>query len=112
VQAIALVPGTTTLRLVDRPEAHITGADEIKVQTVQVGICGTDREEAAGGRAEAPPGQNELIIGHEMIGRVVALGRLCGVHRAPRVRALPGLRREPERHVLQRRLHRTRDQGP
>jgi threonine dehydrogenase-like Zn-dependent dehydrogenase len=74
MKAIALVPGTTTLRLVDRPEAKITGPDEIKVRTVQVGICGTDREEASGGRAEAPPGQNELIIGHEMIGRAVEVG--------------------------------------
>jgi threonine dehydrogenase-like Zn-dependent dehydrogenase len=74
VKALALVPGTTTLRLVDRPEPNITGPDEIKVRTIQVGICGTDREEASGGRAKAPPGQNELIIGHEMIGKVVEVG--------------------------------------
>jgi len=74
MKAIALVPGTTNVRLVDRPEAKITGPDEIKVRTVQVGICGTDREEASGGRAEPSPGQSELIIGHEMIGRVVEVG--------------------------------------
>lgn len=75
MRAIALVPGTTNLRLVDRPEPAISTPEEIKLQTLQVGICGTDREEVSGGRAEAPPGQTELVIGHEMIGRVVAVGQ-------------------------------------
>jgi glucose 1-dehydrogenase len=74
MKAISLVPGTTTLRLVDRPEPTIASADDVKLQVLQIGICGTDREEAAGGRAAAPPGQGELIIGHEMIGRVVEAG--------------------------------------
>lgn len=74
MKALALVPGTTALRLIDRPEPAVTTPDQVKVQTVQVGICGTDREEAAGGRADAPPGRQELVIGHEMIGRVVDAG--------------------------------------
>jgi threonine dehydrogenase-like Zn-dependent dehydrogenase len=75
MKAIALVPGTTTLRLVDRPEPEITAPDEVKVQTLEVGICGTDREEASGGRADAPPGSNELVIGHEMLGQVIRVGK-------------------------------------
>lgn len=74
MKAIALVPGTTNLRLVDRPEPVISSPDEVKLQVLQVGICGTDRTEAQGGRAEAPPGEDELIIGHEMLGRVVETG--------------------------------------
>lgn len=74
MQALALVPGTTTLRLVDRPEPSIDAPDHVKLRVLRVGICGTDREEAAGGRADAPPGARELIIGHEMLGRVVDVG--------------------------------------
>ncbi len=74
MKAVALVPGTTTLRLVDRPEPQITGAREVKLQVLEVGICGTDREEASGGRADPPPGEKELVIGHEMLGRVVEVG--------------------------------------
>ncbi len=74
MKAIDLVPGTTQLRLVDLPEPSITAPDEIKLKVFQVGICGTDREQASGGRAEAPPGKTELIIGHEMLGQVVAIG--------------------------------------
>lgn len=75
MKAIAVVPGSTTLRLVDRPVPSVCDADEVKVQVLSVGICGTDREEAAGGRAAAPAGQGDLVIGHEMLGRVVEVGR-------------------------------------
>ena len=74
MKALALVPGTTDLQLIDRPEPQVTTPTQVKVKVFQVGICGTDREEAAGGRADAPPGQKELVIGHEMFGQVVAIG--------------------------------------
>jgi threonine dehydrogenase-like Zn-dependent dehydrogenase len=50
VKASLSVPGTTTLRLVDRPEPAIAAPDEAKFQVLRVGICGTDREEASGRR--------------------------------------------------------------
>jgi threonine dehydrogenase-like Zn-dependent dehydrogenase len=74
MKAIAIVPGTAGARIVDRPEPVVAAADEIKLRVVSVGICGTDREEVAGGRAMAPDGQTDLVIGHEMIGQVVAIG--------------------------------------
>jgi len=93
MKAITLVPGTTTLRLLERPEPAIGAADDVKLQVLQVGICGTDREEAAGGRAAAPPGQEDLIIGHEMIGRVVEAGSAVTTVR-PGDHALFTVRRE------------------
>ncbi len=45
------------------------------MQVVRVGVCGTDREEVSGGRAQAPTGQTELVIGHEMMGRVAEVGQ-------------------------------------
>ncbi len=74
MNALALRPGTTNLRLVLRPEPSIKGPTDIKVRVLQTGICGTDRDEASGGRALAPNGDNELVIGHEMFGRVVETG--------------------------------------
>jgi glucose 1-dehydrogenase len=74
VKALAIEPGTSSLHLVDRPEPTITARDEIKLAVVRVGICGTDREEARGGRAKAPDGAKELVVGHEMLGRVVEVG--------------------------------------
>ena len=75
MKAISVVPGTKTVRLVDRPEPSISVPDEIKVRVLRVGICGTDREEAAGGRAQAPPSHKDLVLGHEMFGQVVETGR-------------------------------------
>src|SRR2546422_3971458 len=74
MKGIALVPGTTQVRLVERSEPRIEEPDDVKLRVIMVGTCGTDREEAAGGRAAAPPGQNDLAIGHEMLGRVVGVG--------------------------------------
>lgn len=74
MKAIAVVPGTPTVRLVDRPEPSIAAPDEVKARVLRVGICGTDREEAAGGRAKAAPGQDDLVMGHEMFGQVVEVG--------------------------------------
>ena len=74
MKAISLVPGTTDVSLVDVDEPQINDPKAIKVKVKQVGICGTDREEVNGGRADAPPGENRLIIGHEMFGEVVEVG--------------------------------------
>lgn len=74
MKAIAIRPGSSQLQLIERPEPDIHAPDQVKVQMLRVGICGTDREEAAGGRAQAPAGQSELVIGHEMLGRVVQVG--------------------------------------
>ena len=74
MKAIAIVPGTAGSRLVERPEPSVAKPDEVKVRIIRVGICGTDREEVSGGRAQAPDGQTELVIGHEMLGQVVSAG--------------------------------------
>lgn len=75
MKAVAIIPGTKTVKLVDRPEPSVTQPDEVKLRVLHVGICGTDREEACGGRADAPPGSHELVIGHEMFGQVVDIGK-------------------------------------
>ncbi len=74
MKALAILPSTSHLLLVDRPAPSVSKPDEIRMRVVRVGICGTDREEAAGGRAEAPEGRSELVLGHEMMGRVIEVG--------------------------------------
>lgn len=74
MKAVAIVPGTAGSRLVEHPEPSITAENEVKVRMIRVGICGTDREEVSGGRAQAPDGQKELVVGHEMVGQVVSVG--------------------------------------
>ena len=73
-ESYSISAGTTNLSLVDVPEPHIAAPDEVKIKIWQVGICGTDHEQAEGGRADAPEGKTQLIIGHEMFGEVVEIG--------------------------------------
>ena len=62
------------------------------VKTEAVGICGTDREIVSGKYGTAPPGSDRLILGHELLGRVVeappdsgfgAGDRVAGIVRRP-----------------------------
>jgi threonine dehydrogenase-like Zn-dependent dehydrogenase len=75
MKAIAIIPNTTEIHLIDRPEPKISSPEDVKLRVLQVGICGTDREETAGGRSKAPDGQKELVIGHEVFGQVVEVGQ-------------------------------------
>lgn len=74
MKAIAITPGTPEVRLVERPEPAVTGPDEVKLRVLRVGVCGTDRAEAGGGRADPPAGRSDLVIGHEMLGEVAEVG--------------------------------------
>ena len=74
MKAIAIVPGTPGAFVVERPDPVVTAPDGVKLRVLSVGICGTDREEVSGGRARAPDGQRELVIGHEMLGQVISVG--------------------------------------
>lgn len=74
MKAIAIVPGKGDIHLVDKEEPQIELPNQVKLKVLQVGICGTDREEAEGGRADAPHNDDHLVIGHEMFGRVVEVG--------------------------------------
>ena len=46
----------------------------MKVRVLEVGICGTDKEEVSGGREDASAGQKNLIMGHEILAEVVEFG--------------------------------------
>jgi glucose 1-dehydrogenase len=74
MKALALEIGTNHLRLTERPEPKIALPTEVRLRVLRVGICGTDREEAAGGRALAPTGNQDLVLGHEMLGQVLEVG--------------------------------------
>lgn len=50
------------------------GPQDVLVKVIRVGVCGTDREIIHGMIGAAPEGTDELVIGHEVLGRVVATG--------------------------------------
>ncbi len=76
---------TTSRSIAVRPdqpgEVHYTsvpvpapGPDDVVVKVIRIGVCGTDREIIHGLLGTPPDGTDELVIGHEVLGRVVATG--------------------------------------
>lgn len=71
MKALTLVPGRSdSLAIEERPEPTASG-EELLVEAVAVGVCGTDREIASGAYGWSPPGRDRLTLGHESLGRVV-----------------------------------------
>lgn len=56
------------------PLPVITQPGQLKLKILEIGICGTDREQVVAGYGEMPQGTNRLVIGHEMFGEVVEVG--------------------------------------
>ena len=70
MQALTVEPGTAdSLRVTEVPDPE-PGPDELLVDGLSLGVCGTDREIAAGQYGSAPPDRDRLVLGHESLGRV------------------------------------------
>lgn len=70
MKALTVTPGEKdSLRLLDIAEpAPQEGS--VLVETMAVGLCGTDSEIIGAQYGEAPPGASFLVLGHENLGRV------------------------------------------
>ena len=60
--------------MVGHPRPIIRGDGGVRVRTLEVGVCGTDREICSFVYGEAPKGYDYLILGHESLGEVVEVG--------------------------------------
>jgi glucose 1-dehydrogenase len=70
MQALVVRPGVRgSAAVADMPEPR-PGGDELLIRPVEVGVCGTDREISEGWFGIAPAGDERLILGHELLGRV------------------------------------------
>ena len=58
----------------DVAEPRITAPDQLLIHVLEVGICGTDRAIVRGETGEPPPGEDYLVLGHEMLGEVIEAG--------------------------------------
>lgn len=78
MRAATIVPMTPgSLRVADIPTPR-RAPNELLVQAMAVGVCGTDRELLEGRYGAAPPGRERLVIGHESLGRVLEVPAASG----------------------------------
>lgn len=73
--AIAIRPGEPwSVRRIELPAPDLAAIPDgrgVRVRVLQAGLCGTDAEIAAGLFGNAPPGETDLVLGHEHLGQVV-----------------------------------------
>jgi threonine dehydrogenase-like Zn-dependent dehydrogenase len=71
MKALTVIPlQTGTAELTDMPDPPEADGP-VLVETLAVGICGTDLEILSGAYGWAPPGEQRLVLGHESLGRVL-----------------------------------------
>jgi kynurenine formamidase/threonine dehydrogenase-like Zn-dependent dehydrogenase len=74
MRAVVVVPQEKSVRLVERSVPHRPRGSEVLLRTLEVGICGTDREISSFKYGTPPPGATELVLGHEALTEVVEAG--------------------------------------
>ncbi|MEZ4563610.1 MAG: glucose 1-dehydrogenase [Thermomicrobiales bacterium] len=62
-----------SLHLTEIPRPQ-PGPGEVQIKIRHVGVCGTDRELIRAHFGAAPAGEEVLVLGHEMLGEVAAVG--------------------------------------
>jgi threonine dehydrogenase-like Zn-dependent dehydrogenase len=70
MRALTVQPGKAGTFRVDELPEPVPGEEELLVDGLALGVCGTDREIVAGDYGWAPPGRDRLVLGHESLGRV------------------------------------------
>jgi glucose 1-dehydrogenase len=77
MRALTVTPGVGDPRLEEVAEPPSSDG-AVLVETLAIGVCGTDLEIVAGGYGESPQGDVRLTLGHESLGRVLEAPSDCG----------------------------------
>jgi glucose 1-dehydrogenase len=71
MKALTVKPLTAGSLGLDDIEEPPLSEGAVLVETLAVGVCGTDLEIISGAYGWAPPGHDRLVLGHESLGRVM-----------------------------------------
>jgi threonine dehydrogenase-like Zn-dependent dehydrogenase len=71
MRALTVKPGVANSARVEEVPEPAPELGPVLVQSLAVGVCGTDLEIVSGNYGWAPPGKDRLILGHESLGRVL-----------------------------------------
>jgi threonine dehydrogenase-like Zn-dependent dehydrogenase len=71
MRAITVIPQQAGSARLDEVAEPSSEEGELLVQTLAVGVCGTDLEISQGDYGWSPPGRERLVLGHESLGRVL-----------------------------------------
>jgi threonine dehydrogenase-like Zn-dependent dehydrogenase len=74
MRGIAAFPGSSQPRFVDVPQPREPGPGEVLCRTLELGVCGTDREILLSEKPWLPANEPHLVLGHECLARIEAVG--------------------------------------
>ena len=75
MNAIVVEPGVkNSIHMRPMPDPEMS-ADQVAVRMIRAGLCGTDNEINQGLYGKPPDGEQFLILGHENLGAIEAVGR-------------------------------------
>ena len=75
MKAIAVYPSKREVGIVNHEEPKLTRPNQVKLQMLEAGVCGTDKEICAFQYGTPPANFDYLVIGHESLGEVIEVGR-------------------------------------
>ena len=74
MKAVGVFPGRKEVGLLAHAAPERTAPDHVKIRTIEVGVCGTDREICTFDYGTPPEDSEYLVLGHEAVGEVVEIG--------------------------------------
>ena len=74
MRAVGVVPTRKEVRMLEHPSPALHQPSQVKIRTLDVGICGTDREICTFVYGAPPSGSDYLVLGHEALGEVIEVG--------------------------------------
>jgi threonine dehydrogenase-like Zn-dependent dehydrogenase len=74
MRAVGVLPAKREVAIVEHDVPELSGPRQVKVRTLDVGICGTDREICTFVYGAPPAGSEYLVLGHESLGEVTEVG--------------------------------------
>lgn len=74
MKAVGVTPSQKEVSILDHSSSELERDDQVNVRTIEVGICGTDREICTFVYGDPPAGSEYLVLGHEAMGEVTEVG--------------------------------------
>jgi glucose 1-dehydrogenase len=74
MKAVAVLPHKKEVALLDHAAPVVSSPTHVRVRTIEVGICGTDREICSFAYGTPPDDSEYLVLGHEALGEVTEIG--------------------------------------
>jgi len=74
MRAVGVIPSKREVALFQHHQPTIRRPTEARIRTIEVGICGTDREICTFAYGTPPNDSDYLVLGHEALGEIIEVG--------------------------------------